>query len=254
MVKLLPAFLVGSVFAAACASTPQVDGPLIISLERNDAQDAGFGGVVAIEDDGCVTVEGFVVAWPPGTTWDDEAQVIVLPDGSRVGDGDSVTGSGGASDGAPLTFSLGEEALVAADRCTSVRVGEEPGVFVFNAESDSVSVAAQADGTRTTTSVPSESTRPVNFAEFERIGDGSSLTLILDACFPTLNNIEIEETEQDVVVAIVESFTPPTTNALGESEASSDCQSGLDIDLEQPLAGRKVVDASTGDMAEDLTE
>lgn len=134
-------FLVGSVaLLVGCASAPQVDGPLIISLDRNDAQDAGFGGVVAIEEDSCVTVDGFVVAWPPGTSWDEEAQLIELPDGSRVADGDSVIGGGGASEGDGLRFSLGEEAIAQADRCTSARVNEEPGIFVFNAESDSVTL------------------------------------------------------------------------------------------------------------------
>ena len=163
-------------------------------------------------------------------------------------------GSGGANEGEALRFSLGEEALAEADRCTSSRVMEEPGIFVFNAESDSVSIAAQTNVTRTTTSVPTESTRPVSFTEYEQVGDGSSLTLVLDACFPDINNVDVEETGEVVTIAVVESFTPPTTNALGEADASPDCQSATGIELAQPLADRKVVDAATGDMAEDVTE
>ena len=124
----------------------------------------------------------------------------------------------------------------------------------FDAESDSVSIAAEADATQATTSVPAESTRPVSFTEYEQVGDGSSLTLVLDACFPDINNVDVEETGEVVTIAVVESFTPPTTNALGEADSSPDCQSATGIELAQPLADRKVVDAATGDMAEDVTE
>ena len=251
--KMLALLVAGAALAAGCSSTPQVDGPLIISLDRNDAQDAGIGGVVAIEDDGCVTVDGFVVAWPPGTSWDEESQLIVLPDGSRIGDGDSVAGSGGANEGDALRFSLGEEALAEAERCTSSRVNEEPGVLVFNSQSDSVSAAAAAN-TQSTTSVPVQSTRPVTFSEFEQERGGSSLSLALDACFPTLDNVDVDEKDDVVTIAIIESFTPPTTNALGEGDVVNDCQSFANVELDQPLADRKVVDAATGEMAEDITE
>lgn len=58
-------------------------------------------------------------------------------------------------------------------------------------------------------------TRPVTFGDFETVGDGESLSLLVDVCDVNLANLEIVETDETITVAITEFFTPPTTNELG---------------------------------------
>lgn len=121
--------------ATACSGEARsLDGPLVVSFPRNDGEDALITGVVALEDDGCVTVDGFVAAWPPGTTWDVVTESITLPDGSVVVEGDSVEGGGGYHSDSLEFFVADEGAAVALD-CASRRSGE---VAIFNSQSDSV--------------------------------------------------------------------------------------------------------------------
>jgi len=105
---------------------------LVLSFPRFDSEEAQIGGVVAIEEDGCVTVGGAAVAWPPGTTWDEATESIVLNNGAVVTAGDSVLGGGGAQSVGSLEFSVAEEGAVVAAACADGR-GR---VLVFNSEAD----------------------------------------------------------------------------------------------------------------------
>ncbi|MFT4123184.1 MAG: hypothetical protein QM635_05055 [Microbacteriaceae bacterium] len=54
-----------------------------------------LSGTVAVHDDGCIDLvvdgESAWAVWPTGTSQDGD--VVVLPDGRRLGDGDGVTGT-----------------------------------------------------------------------------------------------------------------------------------------------------------------
>lgn len=112
---------------------PSVDGPLVLSFPRSDSEEAIIQGVVEINEDGCVTIEGAPVAWPPGTTWDDATQSIMLSSGDLVVAGDTVVGDGGFQGAGSLEFSIGEEGAAIAAACSEGRGGR---VAVFNAESE----------------------------------------------------------------------------------------------------------------------
>lgn len=63
-------------------------------LGGTSGMDALVGGTLTY-DDGCVLLSGDVVVWPDGTSWDEEATVVRLGDGTEIHVGDSVTGGGG---------------------------------------------------------------------------------------------------------------------------------------------------------------
>lgn len=94
------------------------------------------------------------------------------------------------------------------------------------------------------------STRPVTFGDFETVGDGESLSLLVDVCDVDLADVDIVETDEIITVAITEFFTPPTTNQLGEADIVDDCQGVVNVDLQQPFDGREVIDAATGESAQ----
>ena len=114
---------------------PSVDGPLILSFPRFDSEEAQILGVVEVEDDGCVTIDGSVAVWPPGTSWDEANESIVLPDGSIVANGDSVEGGGGYQPPSNLEFFVNDEGAEAVMGCIADRSNE---IAVFNSEADSV--------------------------------------------------------------------------------------------------------------------
>lgn len=114
---------------------PSDDGPLILSFPRFDSEGAQIIGVVEVEEDGCVTVDGDVAVWPPGTTWDEANQSIMLPDGSIVASGDSVEGGGGYQPPSNLEFFVNDEGAEAVMGCIADRSNE---IAVFNSEADSV--------------------------------------------------------------------------------------------------------------------
>jgi hypothetical protein len=95
--------------------------PVLTQLEPNLMQ-AHLSGVLE-RSGNCLMLEQatsrVVVAWPPGTRWSADDEVVVLADGSRVGLGDAVSASGGyvAADRAGLNRSLGAEPADRAIRC-----------------------------------------------------------------------------------------------------------------------------------------
>ena len=114
---------------------PSVDGPLILSFPRSDSEGALILGVVEVEDDGCVTVDGNVAVCPPGTTWDETRESIILLDGSVVASGDAVEGGGGYQPPSNLSFFVTDEGAEAVLTCIADRSDE---IAVFNSQTDSV--------------------------------------------------------------------------------------------------------------------
>jgi hypothetical protein len=63
----------------------------------NDAPTAELIGKLEL-DAGCLLLRDAVVFWPQGTTWDEEAQAVLLTDGTRAPTGRRFDGGGGAYD------------------------------------------------------------------------------------------------------------------------------------------------------------
>lgn len=124
-------------------------------------------------------------------------------------------------------------------------------VFLLTACGDrsTTDTSVEVGETETSTTVSPPSTRPVTFEEFGVNNNERSLGLFLDACNVEFGDVDVEETDEVITVAVTEVFTPPTTNQLGESEEAPDCQDVLNVELETPLEDREVVDAATGEVA-----
>ena len=104
LVLVLYLALVGS----ACGEEPSepasfVDGPIIVDAQSDGfSTDAGAGGTIGLVD-GCLIMfedherseNPIGVEWPPGTTWDEASNAVVLPDGRLVNIGDFIMGGGG---------------------------------------------------------------------------------------------------------------------------------------------------------------
>lgn len=69
-----------------------------------------------------------------------------------------------------------------------------------------------------------------------RLTDGRTLSLNLDACNATSNRAEVDE-RPGIVTVSVTTDDPP---------GGDDCSDGITVDLEGPLAGRRLRDGSTG--------
>ena len=71
------------------------DGMVLVGPDRTGLL-AGIRGTIDTTH-GCVTLAGSEggLVLPFGTTWDEERQVVVLPDGRELSDGDPVSGGGG---------------------------------------------------------------------------------------------------------------------------------------------------------------
>jgi hypothetical protein len=116
------------------SSEPSVDGPLLVSGSGDGSgNDAMVAGKVAFED-GCLLLAGMPVVWPEGTTWDAEAQEVVLRNGDRVTMGDEVSGGGGYPYADTLTDVIGERGARLAAECA----GPTNEVAFFNAGSEVV--------------------------------------------------------------------------------------------------------------------
>ena len=102
-VVLLLALVVSSCGDEPSGPVSFVDGPIIVDAEPDDGgTDAGAGGTIGLVD-GCLimfedhdrSANPIGVEWPPGTTWDEAANAVVLPDGRLVNLGDFIVGGGG---------------------------------------------------------------------------------------------------------------------------------------------------------------
>ena len=59
------------------------------------------------------------------------------------------------------------------------------------------------------------------------------------------------ETANQVVITLTQvAQPPPTTNELGEEDVQNDCQSSLNVRLQEPLDQREVIGGNTGRVAD----
>jgi hypothetical protein len=90
--------------------------------------DALLRGPVRLAD-GCLFIGSAPVIWPTGTTWDDEADAVLLKDGTRVAMGASVSGGGGSLSAADIAGVFNQELAEAVRACTP---DGRPAASVFN--------------------------------------------------------------------------------------------------------------------------
>lgn len=120
--RLAFALLLGATAAAACGPTtttglagPTAEAglggpglPQQLAGERYPGARRVLAGTVELADNGCVNVvldgRSLFAIWPAGSALDD---VVRLPDGQVLADGDRVTGSGALSPVAPLVADPG---------------------------------------------------------------------------------------------------------------------------------------------------
>jgi hypothetical protein len=85
-----------AVAAAREPAGPVVDGPVFAAGDEGNG--VGLTALVAGRlrmEDGCLLLAGIPVVWPYETTWDADAEAVVLSDGARAAVGDEVSGGGG---------------------------------------------------------------------------------------------------------------------------------------------------------------
>ncbi len=129
--------LVLGLVAAGCSGS--VTGPVIEGNRSTSGEDAEIFGEVVIEG-GCLYLllsddagTRFPVVWPHGTVWNAEDSLIVLPNGSAVGEGDQVSGGGGYHNEDTLSRYTVEDGVTLAMSCVDNEYGE---VAVFNSGDD----------------------------------------------------------------------------------------------------------------------
>jgi len=124
-----------------------LDGPVMRHLAAfaNEGEDAEVGGLIQIEG-GCLYVslddggERYPIVWPASTTWDVNANEVVLPNGDVIGDGDLVYGGGGYRYVPDLVAIAGEDAAKRAQECVDNRYGE---IAVVNNYADGIAAGAR---------------------------------------------------------------------------------------------------------------
>jgi hypothetical protein len=77
----------------------------------------------------CLFIGNDPVIWPTGTTWDDEADAVVLNDGTVVAVGATVSGGGGSLSAADVAEVFNEELADAVRACAP---DGRPAASVFN--------------------------------------------------------------------------------------------------------------------------
>lgn len=114
-----------------------VDGPVLISGITNEGMEAQFSGKITINDT-CIEAgsPNSGIAWPAGTTWDDNKKAVVLPDGRLIQDSQSITAVGGEipTTNSDSNSSLDPQLDTAAQKC------EFETVFILNGDSNNIEI------------------------------------------------------------------------------------------------------------------
>jgi hypothetical protein len=118
----LAVLLAGSLaFAVGCSSEPPVDpdAPVVLVSPAGDSTScaaAEVRGVLSVDSDRCLRLDGYLVIWPDGTRWDSTANALRLTSGDLARIGTAVSGGGGYATGSVGQGSLAEGQP--AERCT----------------------------------------------------------------------------------------------------------------------------------------
>lgn len=113
-------------------SASAVDGPVMRHPNRSEIEEgpaAEVRGILELEQD-CLYIaldevgERYPILWPASTTWNPDANTVVLPLGQSVAIGDSVYGGGGYFYVDDIERLAGKEAAELAGRCVDNQYGE----------------------------------------------------------------------------------------------------------------------------------
>ena len=116
---------------------------------------------------------------------------------------------------------------------------------------DGVVIEAWSGGHRVLSNEPLVDV-PLRFEGYEiSPNNDQALSLDLEACHPDGPKSQVTETANQVVITLTQvAQPPPTTNELGEADVQNDCQSSLNVRLQEPLDQREVIDGNTGRVAD----
>ncbi len=125
--------LIALLVMSGCSGS--VDGPVLEGNRRTAGTDAEVLGELVIEADClylCWPDSGvrYPVVWPHGTGWDSEQSTVMLPGGTLVYEGDSVSGGGGYHSDNLDEYTV-PEGVELARACVDNQYGE---VAVFNSQ------------------------------------------------------------------------------------------------------------------------
>jgi hypothetical protein len=125
--KTVAGLLVAVLVMSGC--TGGVDGPVVEGNRRSGGEDAGVSGEVTIEGECVYLLQSeidtrYPVIWPHGTQWDSDQSAVVLPDGTRVTEGDEVSGSGGYHDRDSLSEYTTSDGVASVSSCVDNEYGE----------------------------------------------------------------------------------------------------------------------------------
>jgi hypothetical protein len=116
----------------ACGSSDGsgLDGPVMrhTAAFSGDFEAAQIGGVLRIEGD-CLYLtsdarDRYPIVWPHSSSWDSDAQSVLLSSGEFVGDGDRVLGGGGFHTLEDVRRVAGDAAAELAGLCVANRFSE----------------------------------------------------------------------------------------------------------------------------------
>lgn len=130
IVRTVALMLAIGLSTSGCATG--VDGPVVAGKRLSFGTDTIVAGTIAIEGDCLYLLQTgigrYPVIWPPGTSWDGDKSAVVLPDGTPVGRGEHVEGTGGYHTDNLSTYTSPQ----GVERVTSCVDNEYGEVAVFN--------------------------------------------------------------------------------------------------------------------------
>lgn len=96
-----------------CSSAPAPVDPtaptvLLSGWGDGSGADAQITGPVTLDEKRCVGIDGHLVIWPQGTSWDSGADALTLPNGNLRRVGDAVSGGGYFIQGTSAQSSLAD--------------------------------------------------------------------------------------------------------------------------------------------------
>ncbi|WP_432485870.1 hypothetical protein [Kineococcus esterisolvens] len=106
-----------ALLALPACSGSDIDGPVITVTGTFDSTLEAVGATVTL-DEGCLRSEDSVLVWSEGTTWDEQNQEVVQPDGTRVPPGAGISLNAHALP--DLEEALGEDGARAVEACGGV--------------------------------------------------------------------------------------------------------------------------------------